>query len=444
MTMIMTKEPSPPYPPLGDTVRFRPKRALALSCAVAAALVMSACSSGNSSGGSTSKASADPAKAPTGTPIHIITINSIDNAIANQPEGIAAAQAAAMAINKAGGINGHPLDLAVCNTSFNPNGAVACARQATTGDSVAVVGGWYIPGDALAVPIETAAKIANIGMTAVTTGDANAPYWFPIDGGVFTGFPAIGTMLKKYDPTVKNVVVAEDADPSSAGAAALLDQGLTFAHLKLAGTVTIPDTATDLSSYAAKIQSLHPDAIALAGAPAQGVALLKVMGQLGMDVPVVGPAQDTPASGVAAAGVIGSKALWFSYTLPQSDTSNPGVALFLSQLAAAGSAGVANTSTSMITAASFQSWLAVHLFANVAKTIRGPVTRASFLAAMQKVKDENMYGIEPPYTAPPGPDPTLPRIAADYVYTLQVVNGQMELATPDEKPINIFAAGFRG
>ncbi len=425
-------------------MRFRPKRALALSCAVAAALVLAACSSGSSGGGASSTASADAAKAPTGTPIHIITINSLNDPIANQPEGVAAAQAAVLAINKAGGINGHPLDLAVCNTSFNPNGAVACARQATTGNYVAVTGGWYIPGDALAVPIETAAKIANLGMTAVTPGDANAPYWFPIDGGVFTGFPAVGSMLKKYDPTVKNVVIAEDADPNSAGAAALVAAGLKFSGMKLVGTVTIPDTATDLSSYAAKIQRLHPDAVALAGAPAQGVALLKVMGQLGLDVPVVGPAQDTPASGVSAAGAIGTKALWFSYYLPQSDTANPGVTQFLSELAAAGNAGVANTSASMITSASFQSWLAVHLFANVAKTISGPVTRASFLAAMQRVKDMSMYGIEPPYSAPPGIDSQLARISADYVYTLKAVNGQMELATPNEAPINIFAAGFRG
>ena len=157
-----------------------------------------------------------------------------------------------------------------------------------------------------------------------------------------------------------------------------------------------------------------------------------------------GTAQGTSASGVQAAGAIASKGLFFAYNLPPTDTSNPGVAQFLSELAAGQSAGIANTSTAQVTSASFESWLAVHLFANVAKTISGPVTRASVLAAMQKAKGVDMYGIAPPYTAPPGPDPQLPRISADYVYTLKVVNGQMELASPDETPIHILKEGFRG
>jgi branched-chain amino acid transport system substrate-binding protein len=430
-------------------VRFRPIRALALSCAVASSLVLSACSSSGSSGGgaaSTAPAAGSTASAAaaTGTPIHIITTNSLDNPIANQPEGVAAEQAAVLAINKAGGINGHPIVLTVCNNSFNPNGSVACAREAATGSYVAVVGGWYIPGDVQAVPIETAAKIANIGMTAVAPIDATAPYWFPIDGGVFTGYPSVGSILKQYDPSVKSVVVMQDDNPNSTGAAALIDKGLTFAGLKLGGTVTVPDAATDLSSYAAKIQNLHPDAVAFATAPAQAVAMLKVMGQLGLDVPFVATAQDTPVPGVVAAGAIASKGLFFSYNMPQSDTSNPGVAQFLAELTAAHSSGVANTSPSLITAASFESWLAVHLFANVAKTISGPLTRASVLAAMEQAKDVNMYGIEPPYSAPPGPDPQLPRISADYVYTLKIVNGELQLASPNETPIHILQEGFRG
>ena len=431
-------------------MRFRPIRALALSCAVASSLALSACSSssGSSGGGAASTAPAADSTASaapaTGTPIHIITTNSLNNPIANQPESVAAEQAAVLAINKAGGINGHPIVLTVCNNSFNPNGSVACAREAATGNYVAVVGGWYIPGDAQAVPIETAAKIANIGMTAVAPVDATAPYWFPIDGGVFTGYPAVGSILKKYDPSVKSVVVVQDNDPNSTGAAGLIDKGVTFAGLKLGGTVTLPDTATDLSSYAAKIQKLNPDAVAFATAPAQAVAMIKVMGQLGIDIPFVGTAQDTPASGVEAAGPIASKGLFFSYNLPQGDTSNPGVAQFLSELAAGQSSGIADTSSSQITSASFESWLAVHLFANVAKTISGPITRALVLAAMEKAKDVNMYGIEPPYSAPPGPDPQLPRISADYVYTLKVVNGEMQLASPNETPIPILAEGFRG
>jgi ABC-type branched-subunit amino acid transport system substrate-binding protein len=427
-------------------VLFRPIRTIVLSCAAASAVVLSACSSGSSSPGAGSSPAATSSAAPAaaaGSPIQILTVNTLDQPAANQPEGVAAEQAAVLAINNSGGIKGHPVKLTVCNNDFNPNGSVACARQAATGPYVAVVGGWYIPGDAQAVPIETAADIANIGMTATAQIDATAGNWFPIDGGVFTGYPAVGSILKQYAPSVKRVAVVQTDVPNSTAAAALVTRGLAFAGLQQAGTVTVPFAATDYSSYAAKIQQDKPDAVAFVTSGDQGTAMLKAMAQLGIDLPFVAPGQGYSASAVSAIGPMAAKGLFFSYNLPPGDTSNPGVARFLSELGAGATAGIQNASPTQITGASFESWLAVHLFAQVAAGITGPVTRASVLTAMEKAKDVDMFGIEPPYTAPPGPDPGWPRIAADHVYTLKIVDGVMQLETPSEQPIHILQQGFR-
>lgn len=425
---------------------FRPVRAIALSGAVAAAISLSACGSSSSTStasGSPSASGSAGATAATGSPLQILTVNTLNQPIANQPEGVAAEQAAVLAINKSGGINGHPIKLTVCNNDFNPNGAVACARQAATGPYVAVVGGWYLPGDAQAVPIETASGIANIGMTAVSPVDATAANWFPIDGGVFTGYPADGTILKTYAPSVKKVTVVQTDLPSSTGAAAMVTAGLKFAGLTQAGTVTVPFATTDFSSYAAKIQQQQPDAVALVTSGDQGTAILKAMAQLGMNVPFIAPGQGYNATAVSAIGPMASKGLFFSYNLPQGDATDPGVAQFLSELSAGSAAGIPNTAAAQVTGASFESWLAIHLFAKVASGITGPVTRASVLAAMKNASAVSMLGIEPPYSAPPGPDPALPRISADHVYTLKIVNGLMQLETPGEQPIHILKLGFR-
>jgi ABC-type branched-subunit amino acid transport system substrate-binding protein len=231
--------------------------------------------------------------------------------------------------------------------------------------------------------------------------------------------------------------------PNSTAAAALVTRGLAFAGLQQAGTVTVPFAATDYSSYAAKIQQDKPDAVAFVTSGDQGTAMLKAMAQLGIDLPFVAPGQGYSASAVSAIGPMAAKGLFFSYNLPPGDTSNPGVARFLSELGAGATAGIQNASPTQITGASFESWLAVHLFAQVAAGITGPVTRASVLTAMEKAKDVDMFGIEPPYTAPPGPDPGWPRIAADHVYTLKIVDGVMQLETPSEQPIHILQQGFR-
>ena len=46
------------------------------------------------------------------------------------PEALSGAQAAAAAINKAGGINGHSIQIVSCNDQLSPNSATTCADQA--------------------------------------------------------------------------------------------------------------------------------------------------------------------------------------------------------------------------------------------------------------------------------------------------------------------------
>jgi len=107
------------------------RRISALAVVLLAAGVATACSSsGNSSG--TSSPSATPAAATsaatgstaTGSAITLMVLNTENGPEANSPEDVAGAQAAAIAINASGGIDGHQVVLTVSDDAGSATTAV--------------------------------------------------------------------------------------------------------------------------------------------------------------------------------------------------------------------------------------------------------------------------------------------------------------------------------
>src|SRR4051794_10278770 len=72
------------------------------------------------------------------TPVKLMVIAPVATPIQNVPDAEAGAQAAAAAINKAGGINGRAIQIEFCNTRSAVNAATQCARQAVSDQVVAV------------------------------------------------------------------------------------------------------------------------------------------------------------------------------------------------------------------------------------------------------------------------------------------------------------------
>src|SRR3984957_18683229 len=145
------------------------RRISALAVILLAAGAATACSSsGNSSG--TSSPSVSPAAATsaatgstaTGSAIQLMVLNTENGPEANSPEDVAGAQAAAMAINASGGINGHQVKIISCNDQFNPNVAAQCGRTAATDHVVAVVGNKSTNGTVID-PILQQEKIPSVG-----------------------------------------------------------------------------------------------------------------------------------------------------------------------------------------------------------------------------------------------------------------------------------------
>ena len=103
------------------------------------------------------------------------------------PYGANGVQAAAAAINAAGGLNGHTIKVDVCDTKGSPNGSAACARNAVTNKDIAVVGTFDPLGAPQLLSVLEAARIPYIGGLPTSTAEFTSPVSFQFDPGPVLG-----------------------------------------------------------------------------------------------------------------------------------------------------------------------------------------------------------------------------------------------------------------
>jgi Periplasmic binding protein len=90
-------------------------------------------------------------------------------------------QASAAAVNRAGGIHGHPLQMLICDDNGDPNKNLACSRQAVSEHVAAVI---TTDADTIAgLPILKAAGIPVISTLGFWNQELTSRYVFPINGG---------------------------------------------------------------------------------------------------------------------------------------------------------------------------------------------------------------------------------------------------------------------
>lgn len=136
---------------------------------------------------------AGAAPAPTGEPIVIGMINQENSPIGSFPEMRAAVQAAVAFINaELGGVNGRPLQLNVCVTSFSVEQSQACAQQHVQSGAVAVMSGIDITASG-SIPILEQNGIPLVGGVPATLAEMRSSSAFFFSGGTagaYVGFAA--------------------------------------------------------------------------------------------------------------------------------------------------------------------------------------------------------------------------------------------------------------
>jgi ABC-type branched-subunit amino acid transport system substrate-binding protein len=240
--------------------RLRSRRALAATVALVAvgALVLTGCSSSKGSSGASSSAggatnasiAAAASASPTGTPIKVMTIASVNYTGPNYANILTTAKLAESWYNSHGGIDGHPLKVTTCDEQGDPNKIATCGRQAISDGDIAVVGSFTLNGDAI-IPILTASNTAWFGICCpASLSELKSPIVTILGSG------ATGAYVVKavQDGCKKIAYVTLDAGAiTQNGINQVKDAFKTLgASDKFAKTVLIPVTAQDYSAQVAQ------------------------------------------------------------------------------------------------------------------------------------------------------------------------------------------------
>jgi branched-chain amino acid transport system substrate-binding protein len=347
--------------------RFKP---VMLAVVTTSAVGLAACGGGASGTQPTGAA---------GVPIKVMTIAPINIPVGGGlpfPEFGVAAKAAADAINRAGGINGRPIQLTVCDNKFNQNQDAACARQAVDEGDVALIGGISIQTNHISI-IEQAG-IPAIGEYPADTASFNSPVVFPFTGGnnTYGCLAELADVAKAKRVAVVSLNNAVMADPKLK---ANLQAMLARRGSQLDSYV-LYTPAPDLTFYVANALKDNPDAIYLAGSTPDVDKLTQLVRQFNGKIAIA--RTSVPPSSLQNLGPMAENVYVCDPFKPASLTHDPNVRRFVDQMK--------QSQTPLDTYAS-DAWAAMYVFAQVAGGLNS-VTRASILSALAKAKVDTLLG----------------------------------------------------
>ena len=194
------------------------------------------------------------------SPIVLVQVTDQGGISTDQSFLLDGAKAAAKAINKAGGVDGHPIKMVTCDAAADPNKAEACGRKAVEDKVVSFVGNLSGVADKI-VPIASPAGIPTVAPFAVSFPELTDPSSFPITGAALASVP--GSAAQLADSGAKKIYNVYLDVPAGAFTGTLIDLALKPRGLKLAGSTAMPSAAPDLTSYVQSAIDGGTDAIML-------------------------------------------------------------------------------------------------------------------------------------------------------------------------------------
>ncbi|GAC1584596.1 MAG: ABC transporter substrate-binding protein [Candidatus Elarobacter sp.] len=200
-------------------------------------------------------------------------------------------------INKAGGVNGHPLQITILDDESNATTAVNNVRKLLDQHPVAILGSSLTQTSLAMVPIVTQAQIPMIsfGSSAQVVTPVSDRHWIfkmPI-----TDFHVAQTMqeyMKKYKWT-KVAVIYRNDDYGKTGLSHFQDAGKK-AGFEVIDAEPIAATASDATTQLTHIKAANPQAIVAWTTLPSANVIIKGIRELGLQVPIL--YSDGAATGV--------------------------------------------------------------------------------------------------------------------------------------------------
>jgi branched-chain amino acid transport system substrate-binding protein len=327
---------------------------------------------------------ASTAEAPTGEPLKVMTVTTL-NAAGPTYQNIAnTANAYADYINARGGIAGRPLEVTVCDEQFDPAVATTCAREAVDGGMVSVVGSFTFFAESI-VPVIAESDITWFGPCCpITPSELTSPHSFPIGNQPMY---AVGAIKKAVDDGCLNInaVIIEGAEiflPPMENAIEALGQ--TFGDI-----VSLPATAQDYSAEVAQATGNGADCIIAIIGETPFITWNTAWSQSGTEVRQYGPqgnlnevsaaGNEEATDGDVVAGMYPdiSTAPWSEYRLALEE------------------AGLDTSELDYNSLGGMGTWAAFVGFTQIAETIDGEITAASFFEAASNTASLDLDGMVP-------------------------------------------------
>lgn len=394
--------------------------ALGLSCAAITAACGSSTKSGSprsSTGGSPSETTAAAAAQSRGGDIKIMALGLFSSPVLSLPDAPAAMSAAVDAANAAGGINGHHIDLTLCNDQNDPNQASSCARQAVSNHDVAVVAS-YEPFTAQVVPILQQAKLPFFNAEPVVPLDATSSVEFPLTGGVQAEYAALGVALKAAGCSKVGAVVAD---------ATSVEQGAEWLGkgIKSRGGTMVESlvglTQASFSSQIAHLESQGVQCIVPATAPSQGASIVSEVAQSGKKVLVGGISSEFPGQSLTALGSQADGIIIADQEYRPTDDV-PAIAMVKAAMAKY------QPGTKLTEAFGVLGWAAMSTTLGVIKT--GAYTPSAILKAANATQSFDTGGVVAPFSfTSAAPVAQFPRVKNWNYVTWKVEGGTTQLTT---------------
>jgi ABC-type branched-subunit amino acid transport system substrate-binding protein len=400
------------------------------------AVFTAACGDSNSSGDGASS-QADTNSAATGAPangpkLKLMTIAAVGAATNDLPQVPAGAKAAALAINKAGGVDGKQIESLACNDNADPNKAATCAREAASEKVVAVTGMSSLYSSRV-YPVLQASDIVSVGAGPGNPADFTAADNYPLNGAAVSEFASAPWAAAKANRHRLAIVGLDIAQVKAQGE--LVKQGAKNSGVTITGTTYYPASTTDFAPYAQAIKKQNADSVIFVADPHSILQVMSAAKQVGIDPLWIFEVNELQDQVENFASLATNNTVVSAVPLTTAPDTYPSVKRYLADLDAAKDAGEIDNTTA--NGSGYNAWMSVYAAAAIAKTIHGAVTAQSFKAALKQAGDVDIDGMMT--WTPNKSGPTIaPRVSNGDVYFGTLKDGK--LVPLEVKPFDVFAA----
>jgi branched-chain amino acid transport system substrate-binding protein len=244
-----------------------------------------------------------------GEPIRIGMINQEDTPLGSFPELRLAVEAGVDWINtELGGVDGRPLELVACITTFSVERSQQCAQQMVQEDVVAVLGGIDISSNG-SIPVLEQNQLPYVGGIPINLDEERSPISFQFSGGMPGAFAAFSYWAATELEADSISIAYADYGPI---AQAAQDYGVVVAEqlgVEEVREVPFALTVTDQLPVLQQAGQGDPDAIVVGTADTGCLPVMQAAADLGIDaqlflVGACAAPEITDEAGADAEGVI--------------------------------------------------------------------------------------------------------------------------------------------